>query len=456
MPEPCDLLLRGGTVVTVDEQRRILVDGALAIGGGRILAVDPWASVSARYAPARVIDARDKVITPGLVNAHVHMSQHLLRGIVPDHTPPAEYLFEWAFPYYAALSEDDELLAVQLGCCDLLRKGVTLVGEAGTLRFPRAAAEAVRRSGIRCVLGAWAWDLIGDFPALRWSTDEALAVVESVLREGGDRLRACASIIGMGTCSDELIQGAKALADRYGAMLNLHQSATREEIAAYRLPVAPVAHLDALGALDRNVRLVHATFVDDEELALIAARDAAVVHCDTALLKMGEGALRSSRVPEMLGLGIPVAIGTDTVNVSNTNDVLRAVHLAALVYKDARGSLDVLPAEAALEMCTIAGARSLGVEDRLGSLEAGKDADVVVFDATRPEWLPLHDVVNQLVYSADGGSVELVLVGGEVVVDGGRVVGVDEAALARAVSSTAGQVIERAGVRPAPRWPVLR
>jgi cytosine/adenosine deaminase-related metal-dependent hydrolase len=237
----------------------------------------------------------------------------------------------------------------------------------------------------------------------------------------------------------------------------MHQSATREELEHHRgreLGVAPIRHLDDLGALGRNVRLVHATFVDDEEVALLAARGTAVVHCDTALLKMGEGALRHSRVPEMLAAGIPVAIGTDTVNVSNTNDVLRAAHIAALVYKDARSDLRVLPAEQAIRMCTIDGARSLGLEDRLGSLEAGKRADLVLFDASRPEWLPMHDVVNNLVYSADGGSVDTVLVGGEVVVERGRPVTVDLAGLGRDCQDAARRVTERAGIAPAPRWPV--
>jgi cytosine/adenosine deaminase-related metal-dependent hydrolase len=460
-PTPCDLVVRGGTIVTVDPDSRVLDGGAIAIRDGRILSVDSWSSVSERYDAARLIEARGTVITPGLVNAHVHLSQHLLRGCVPDDTPPTDYLLRWAFPYYAALTEEDEHLAVVLGCCDLLSKGITLVAEAGTVRFRDAAVHAVRRSGIRCVMGAWSWDLVEDLPALRWSTDEALAVVEALLADlqgdDADRVLASASIIGMGTCSDELVHGAKVLADRYGAVLNMHQSATREELDHHRrreLGVAPIRHLDDLGALGRNVRLVHATFVDEEEVALLAARGTAVVHCDTALLKMGEGALRHSRVPEMLAAGIPVAIGTDTVNVSNTNDVLRAAHLAALVYKDARADLRVLPAEQAIRMCTIDGARSLGLEDRLGSLEAGKRADLVLFDASRPEWLPMHDVVNNLVYSADGGSVDTVLVGGEVVVERGRPVTVDLAGLGRDCQDAARRVTERAGIAPAPRWPV--
>jgi cytosine/adenosine deaminase-related metal-dependent hydrolase len=390
------------------------------------------------------------------------MSQHLLRGVVPDFTPPDDYFARWAFPYYAALTPEEERLAVLLGSYDLLLKGITMVGEAGTVRHASAAADAVRQSGIRCELGTWAWDLVDDFDALRWTTAEAVEVVDSLFAQvaaaGCDRLTASASVIGMGTCSDELLQEARAVARRHDAMLNLHQSVSESELEhhdARGLGVPPLVHFDGLGVLDASTRLVHLTMVDDDELALLAERDARVVHCDLALLKMGAGALRFSRVPEMVEHGITVAIGTDTVNVSNTNDVLRAAHTTALVFKHAREDLTTLPAEQALEMCTIAAARALGVDDRLGSLEPGKQADVAIFDATRPEWVPLLDVVNNLIYSADGDSVDTVIVGGKVVVEGGRLPDVDLGALAAEAQQASRDVLERAGVAAAPRWPVV-
>lgn len=452
---PCDLLVAGGTCVTVDARRRIVRDGAVAIADGAIAAVGTAAELAQRFAPARTLDATGKVIAPGLVNAHLHMSQHLFRGFVPDDVDADDYIFDWAVPYYVALTPEEERLAVTLACCDLLRRGVTSVGEAGTMRFPLACAEAIEQAGLRAALGRWAWDLVDRPAALRMTTGEALAAVGQLLDAlGADpraRVRAMASVIGMGCCSDALLRGAAQLAERHGAMLNLHQSVSPAEGPAWQaqagFAAAPVEHLDRLGALGPNVRLIHLLELDAAEIALLGARDAKVVRCLGATAIRHLAALREA--------GVAIALGTDTVNVSNTVDVLRAAHLAAACCREDPERVGELRAEAALEMCTIDGAVSLGQEALVGSLEAGKQADLVLFDAERPEWVPNFDPVANLVYSADGGSVDTVLVGGEILVEGGRLTRVDEPALYAEARAVAERVVARAGLRArrSARWP---
>lgn len=456
--ERCDLLIAGGTYLTVDADRRILHDGALAIDGGRIVAVGGAAQLAARYAPDRTLDATGKVVTPGLVNAHLHLSQHLYRGFVPDDVDPDDYVFDWAVPYYAVLEPEEEQLAVALACADLLRRGVTSVAEAGTLRFPAQAAAAVRESGIRAALGQWVWDLVEEPAVLRNDTAAALALIEAQLAALGadphDRVRAMASVIGMGCCSDDLLTGAKALAEDYGAMLNLHQSIDVEEAAAWGagggFPDGPVTRLDALGLLDPGVRLIHLLVLGDREIELLGERQARVVRC------YGTGS--AYRLGELHAAGVSVSLGTDTVNVANTTDMLRTAHFAAAYCREDPAARGFLRAETALEMCTIEGARSLGQEAVTGSLEVGKQADVVLFDAERPEWVPNLDPVANLVYSADGGSVDMVLVGGEELVAGGRLTRVDERALYAEANAVAEGIVERTGLRAKrpQRWPVSR
>lgn len=463
-PQHCDLLVKDATVVSVDAQRRIFRRGAIAVVGSRIAEVGPSADLEQRWQPNRAIDGRNKVATPGLVNGHLHMSQHLFRGVVPDDVGTERYLSEWSFPYYLTLTPEDEALAVSLACADALLTGTTLVAEAGTLRYPMECAAAIEGSGLRAVVGQWAMDLAPEWPELGGtSTDVALTRIDSLLAAVGtdvrQRVSAYASVIGMGTCSDALLQGARMLADERDTVINMHQSYSQEEIERYRELVGfagdPVAHLDEIGVLTRRTRLVHMLHTAASTVELLRARGSSVVHCDTTALKLAMGAIGHSAVPEMVEAGVPVALGTDTANVSNTSDILRCAHMTACVFKDARGRQDVLPAETMLEMCTIGGARSVGAEGNVGSLAAGHEADLVLFDADRPEWIPNVDPVNNLIYSADAASVHTVIVGGEVVVEDGRLTQLDEEQLYHDARSASARILGRLGRDARPRWPVI-
>jgi cytosine/adenosine deaminase-related metal-dependent hydrolase len=217
----------------------------------------------------------------------------------------------------------------------------------------------------------------------------------------------------------------------------------------------PIEYLDDLGILGSNLLLAHVIDLDEGEIDAIARTDTKTVMCPTAALKMGSRMTTSARLPEMVARGICVSLGTDAGNNSNLLETLRSMYLVAVLYKDARGTTDVVPAELALELATLHGARALGLEAEIGSLEVGKKADMVLFDTRRPEWRTLFNPVNTLVYSADGRSVHTVIVDGRVVVENGQACYVDEWELIRRVQTLGENLLKRTGVHFAPRWPVV-
>jgi cytosine/adenosine deaminase-related metal-dependent hydrolase len=258
-------------------------------------------------------------------------------------------------------------------------------------------------------------------------------------------------------CSDELIRAAKGLADRHGVGLTLHQANRPGTVKQYQDQhgMRPVEHLEKLGALGENVLLAHVIDLDDREIDAIARTGTKTVMVPTAALKMGSRMTRTAKLPEMVARGICVSLGTDAGNNSNLLETLRAMYLVTVLYKDARGTTGVVPAEMAVELATLQGARALGLEREIGSLEVGKRADLVLFDTRRPEWRTLFNPVNTLVYGADGRSVHTVIVDGRVVVENHRACFVDEDALIDRVQALGQRLLERTGIRFAPRWPVV-
>jgi cytosine/adenosine deaminase-related metal-dependent hydrolase len=292
---------------------------------------------------------------------------------------------------------------------------------------------------------------------MRQSTDEALALTADMLGKvngrGGGRVGAWPLLLGFGTCSEALIQGAHALAARHGVGWGMMQSALHPSRPSR--DTIPLARLDALGVLDARTKLAHMVYVDDDGIALLAGRGVKIAHCPTAGLKHTKGLAAHGRFPEMLDAGVCVSLGGDSANGSNHFDMLRLMYLAATVYKDARNDVGVLPAERVLEMGTIRGAEALLLEREVGSIEVGKRADLVLYDLDTPEWRPLLHPVNNLVYAASGSSVRTVLIDGRVVLDEGRLTTLDERDLYARVERLSREHVRRAGVPIDNKWPVI-
>ncbi|MFJ4681858.1 amidohydrolase family protein [Streptomyces sp. NPDC088789] len=459
---PADTLIVNTLVVTVDDSRRVISDGAVAIRDDLIVAVGKTADVTARWHSDTVIDGRRFVVTPGLINTHVHITgEPLTRGFVPDDTPFLENVFEWLTPIHTHYTEEDEHISAQLAALEMLKSGTTTFLEAGTIRFIDPVVEALTEIGIRARVGPWAWDLVPEPAVLRMSTAQAIArlgdTMERYASVADGRVRAWPIIIGHTCCSDELWRAAKALSVEYGTGFSFHMSPAAMDPEGFLATHGqrPMVHLDKLGVLGRNVILTHAVHVDDEEVALLARTGTSVSHCPTTALKVSYGVTQIGKFPEMVAAGVNVAIGTDGNNASNYHDLMRATYLVAGLFKDARRDATVFPAEDAFAMATRGGARGLQAEHEIGSIETGKKADLVLHDTHRPEWRPLHNVANQLVWSADGRGVHTVFVDGRRVVDNYRCTTIDEDDLLRRAQTAGEGIVARSGLPDRAKWPTV-
>jgi 5-methylthioadenosine/S-adenosylhomocysteine deaminase len=447
-------------VLTLDPERRILQDGSILMEGQRIVRIDKAAALR-QVSADRVIDARDMVVTPGLSNNHMHISYaHAVRGIFPDDLDPMVYLAH-VFSLQQAMTEEDEYYTSLLAITELLKYGTTCFLDPGSTKFLDACLDAYRLSGCRIVVGQQVVDRPNPLRIPVSTTDQAVRQMDETIQKYDhrleDRVRAWAMPFDAAYCSDELLRAAKGLADRHRTGLTLHQANRPPAIKMYQDShrKRPVEYLESLGALGPNVLLAHVIDLDDREIDAIARTDTRTVMCPTAALKMGSQMTRTARLPEMVARGICVSLGTDAGNNSNLLDTLRAVYLVTVLYKDARGTTGVVPAEMALELATLHGARALGLEAEIGSLEPGKKADLVLFETRRPEWRSLFNPVNALVYAADGRSVHTVIVDGRVVVENHRACYVDEDELIRRVQELGEKLLARTGIGFAPRWPVV-
>jgi cytosine/adenosine deaminase-related metal-dependent hydrolase len=451
------ILIEHATIVTVDRDRRILADGSILVDGPHIVQVGRASDVRPPRPPERVIDGRDAVVLPGFVDTHVHLSEHVNRGLLLDDIPVDRYLPDWLVPLYSVITPEEEQASALLACIEMIRTGTTTFCEAGTLFDVSAVAEVVEQTGMRAVLGRWTWDTAGGPGRLRQTTEQALRATDEMLaqingrRDG--RIVAWPLLLGFGTCSEPLIRGAKALADRYGTAWGMMQFASHP--SQKTADTLPLARLDALGVLAPNCKLTHMVYVDDDDIALLARRGVKISHCPSAGLKHTKGLARHARFVEMLERGVCVSLGGDSGNGSNHFDMLRLMYLVALIYKDSRLDVGVMPPELAVEMATIRGAEALGLEDQIGSIETGKRADLVLYDRNAPEWRPLLNPLNNLVYAATGASVRTVLIDGLVVLDRGRLTTVDEHALFERIETLARAQVARAGLRIESKWPVI-
>jgi len=457
-PAAPDLLVLGGRVVTMDPDRRVLHGGGIAISGDRIVAVGGAAELRGRWPRAEAIDTTGCVITPGMVNAHQHHTgDPLLRSCIPDDLVPGTSIFEWSVPVHGAHTPDDDELTATITAADSLRNGVTTLVEAGTVAFPDRVAAGMSAAGARGTIGTWGWDVeVGPFAA---PADEVLDRQRAVLDHfpPGGRVEGWVTLVGHSLASDDLLVGAADLARERGTNMTMHLSPTSSDPEVYleRHGRRPVVHLDHLGVLGPHLLLAHGVWFDDAELEAVLASRTAIAYCPWAYLRLGQGVTREGRHAELSKRGGRIALGCDATNASDSTDILRQAALATGLAKDTRIDPTWFSAHDAFEWATIGGAEAIGMADRIGSLEAGKLADVVVHDATGPQWSSLGDVALQLVWGTDGRSVRDVIVGGEVVVRNGRSTRVDDAVLAGAAREAAGAIVGRAGITVPHRWPVV-
>ena len=452
-------------MLTVDADRRVISDAAVAIAGGVLVAVGKSAEVLERYHADVLIDGAGKVATPGFIDCHLHSSFHLSRGLA-DEANAREFLVQRMYPYEAALTPADVRLSSRLAAREMLRHGTTTFVDPGNAH-PAETIAGVVPSGIRTVIAASAFDLGGsDFgvvPAeLVASPEAAAARAESLFdefdRTNGDRVRVSVSFRGLNNSSDDLIRALNDVAIARDAMLQTHAcfNYSTHDASVQKHGIPEIERLDKLGALHRRTLLVHGAWLEPHEVVLIRERGANVVVNPSSSMHNGYGNLQVGHAPELLADGVTASLGSDHAS-SGPVDMVREMFLAACGYKEARMIPRVMPPETVLEMATINAAQAIGQADRLGSIEIGKQADLVLFDASDPAWQPLYNPVSNLVYSATGSTVDTVLVGGEIVVLGSSLQKVDEEELQDDLRRKLPDLARRIGVDRLTtlRWPQI-
>ena len=446
-------------ILTVDRERRIIQNGSIMVDNGRISRVGKAAALADARAD-RVIDGRHLVATPGFLNGHMHISYaHAVRGIFPDNlASPLAHVFKLQM----AMTEEEEYLTTLLGLVELVKNGTVCFVDPGSTKFPDACLQAYQDAGIRVILGECVSDREAPFPLPRYTTDEAVkrtaAFIEKWHGRLDGRIRAWAMPFSPETCSAGLMTALKRLADERRTSLTLHHGSGPQALKDYqaRHGKTPTEYLESIGVLGSNVVLAHSLGLVDAEIDCLVRTGATVAMCPVTAAKGGRGVAEHGRMPELLAKGVKVALGCDSPNNSNHLDIVRAMNMAALQYKDARQDTRLIPAESALEMATFTGAQALGIADEIGSIETGKKADLVLFDTQRPEWQTLFNPVNNLVYNADGRSAHTVIIDGRVIVDAYKQTFVDEPKLYARVQAVGEQLMARTGTSfPRSRWNIL-
>ena len=449
-------IIAGGDVVTMDGTRRVLVGGSVVVADGSIAAVGTTTDLRAAYPHAVVVDATDCVVTPGMVNAHQHLTgDPLVRSCIPDLIPSGKSIFEWAVPIHAEHTADDDEVSATVAAVECVRNGVTTVVEAGTVAHPDRVAAAMNAVGIRGTVGTWGWDIEeGPFVgSVEEVLDRQRAVVEA--HPAGGLVEGWVTLVGHDLASDELLAGASDLARKLRTSMTMHLSPTSSDPERYlaRTGRRPVVHLDRLGVLGPHLLLAHGVWLDDEEIELILSSRTAIAYCPWAYLRLGQGVTRAGRHADIVERGGRVALGCDASNAGDVADILRTAALAAGIARDTRLEPRRFGAHQAFELATIAGAEAIGMADRIGSLEVGKQADIVVHDASNHGWMPRGDIAMQLVWGTDGRSVRDVFVAGRQVVRDGRCTTIDVGALRVEAQARQRSLLDRAGLTVPHVWP---
>jgi len=418
-----DLIVSGGTVVTMDGSRAIYQDGSVAVRGDAIVAVGPRAEIEAKYKAAQVIDARGRLVLPGFINGHTHVPMTLFRGLHDDVTLN-EWLYKYIFPAEAKnVNEDFVRWGTRLAAAEQIRAGVTTF--ADMYYFEDAIAEETKKAGMRGVLG----ETFIDFPAPdNKSEAEMLVYTEKFLKrwQGDALIHAAPAPHSIYTCSKKTLQDAAALARRYHAPILIHVAEMKKERddSEKANGMSPVMYLDKIGVLGPDIVAAHCIYVDEADRKLLAEKGVGCVHNPSSNMMIASGV---APVPEMRAAGVAVGLGTDGPAGSNNDlDLMEEIDLAAKLAKISKMDPLALNAKAAVEMATIDGARALHMEKEIGSLEAGKKADLILISLNEPNAVPMYDVYAQIAYALKGSDVETVVIGGREVMRDHKLLTIDE------------------------------
>ncbi|MDX6303271.1 MAG: 5-methylthioadenosine/S-adenosylhomocysteine deaminase [Blastocatellia bacterium] len=436
------ILIKGGTIVTMDEKNSI-VRGDVLIRDGRIAEVGRIDSDA-----DTIIEAAGCAVLPGFVQTHIHLCQTLFRGSADD-LALIDWLKQRVWPMEAAHTAASIRASARLGIAELVKGGTTCALTMETVRHTEEVLRVVDETGFRATVGKCMMDKGDEVPAgLLEKTDESIresvALIEQWHGTSGGRVRCCFAPRFAVSCTKELLSEVAKLAVKHQVMIHTHASENKKECELVEGETGRrnVAYLDSLGISGAHIMLAHCVHLDTEEMETLARTKTNVAHCPSSNLKLGSGL---ARVAEMLARRIPVSLGADGAACNNRLDMFTEMRTAALLQKLAHGP-EALPAGRVLRMATIDGARSLGLGKEIGSIEAGKRADVIVVSLNQLHSTPPTDIVSALVYSAVAADVRATVIDGQVLMRDGELLTLNEASVIEEANREAKSLGERAGI----------
>jgi 5-methylthioadenosine/S-adenosylhomocysteine deaminase len=417
-----DTLIHNAVLLTCNPAFEIIPGGWLGVRGGRIAAMGHESENGRRPAARETLDACGGIVMPGLINTHGHLPMTLFRGLADD-LPLEVWLADHIFPAERAVLHPESIRwATLLACAEMALSGTTTCCDG--YFHETAVAEAVHASGLRAVLGQGVIDQPA--PGVPDPTHN-IATARDFCRNWrarGGTIRPSVFCHSPYACCRETLVSSKRLCDEFGLLFQIHAAETRWENEHIRKlqGMSPIRLLDRAGVLDEHTLLAHGVWVDDEDIAIIAARRAKISHNPESNMKLASGV---APVTRMLAAGITVGLGTDGCASNNDLDLFAAMDTAAKLHKVMNHDPTVLPAETVIRMATIDGARALGLAGEIGSLETGKQADLIILETRVPHLTPLHHPASAIVYAAKGSDVRTVMVGGRFLVRNREVLSVD-------------------------------
>ncbi len=417
-----DLLIYGGQVLTLDGAGNVYEDGAVAIRGAEIVRVGPTEAVRAAVEPTSELDASGTVVMPGLINGHSHVAMTLFRGMVDDMVLEKWLDRIWKVEMAHAHAENVRI-GSRLAFAELIRGGTTAVSDMYWNRD--ATTEVALEVGFRLQDGPSFVDFVGP-DGIR--PEDRLSEARAYLDRYADEplIARCVQAHATYTVPREMLDQCRELAEAYEVPFVTHASESAGEVATVteRFGMTPIELLDDLKLLGPRTLLAHGVHLRDDEIALLAERGTSIVHCPESNLKLGSGI---ARLPELLAAGVNVGLGTDGAASNNDLDMFGEMRTAGLIHKGVREDPTVVPAEAVLHMATRGSARAMGLGDKIGSLEAGKWADLILVDLDQLHLTPLYDLPSHLVYSTNKLDVRTVLIHGRMVMRDRKLLTIDEA-----------------------------
>jgi 5-methylthioadenosine/S-adenosylhomocysteine deaminase len=430
------LLITGGTVVTMDPQGTVISDGAVAIQGSTIAAVGKRADLEARFAGSRTINVGGQIILPGLINTHTHAPMVLYRGLADD-LALMDWLTKYIFPAEkATVSPEFVRVGTRLAALEMIESGTTTF--ADMYYFEDDIADETKAAGLRGVLG----QSVIQFPVADAATPEAaLTRAESFLEKwkGDSLITAAVAPHAPYTVPGPILQAARALANKYNAPLLIHLAETKDEIktVADAHHTTPAKYLDGLGVWNGRSLAAHAVWLDASDMQILHDRGVGLAHNPESNMKLASGV---AAVPQWIASGLKAGLGTDGAASNNDLDMFEAMRTAAFLHKVTTMDPRALPARQALELATRRGAEALGMGDRIGSLEPGKQADVITVAVDGARQTPMFDPISHLVYVTRGDDVRTTIVAGRVLMENGRVMTLKAAEVLRDARAMAERV----------------